>query len=97
MPDHLIDKLGINDLSSPVVIGGIGGATLVRFGTVDLTIGQEAASFRWLAYVGFCSHLMPVFGLKGFLQFFTATFDGRRHHLDLSPNGTAIPPAFPGP
>ncbi len=97
LPDYLIANSGISELSGPVPIGGIGGLTLARFGTVELEISQGQESSRWLAYVGFCAHPMPIFGLKGFLQFFTATFDGRRHHLDLSPNGTAIPPVFSAP
>jgi hypothetical protein len=97
LPDYLIARLGVAGLSGYVVIGGIGGATLARFGTVDLEIGQGQTSSRWSARVGFYSHPVPVFGLKGFLQFFTATFNGRRHHLDLVSNGTALPPTFPAP
>jgi hypothetical protein len=97
LPDHLIAQLGLNNLSGPIVIGGIGGATLARYGTVDLEITQGATSFGWSAHVGFSSHPGALFGLKGFLQFFTATFDGRLHHLDLSPNGTAISATIPTP
>jgi hypothetical protein len=97
LPDYLVARLGVAGLSGPVVIGGIGGATLARFGTVDLELSQGQASTRWSARVGFSSHPGPVFGLKGFLQFFTATFHGRRHHLDLRPNGTAPPPGFTAP
>jgi hypothetical protein len=92
LPEYLVASLGITGLSGPVVIGGIGGATLARFGTVDLEISQGQASVKWSARVGFSSHNAPLFGLKGFLQFFTATFNGRRHYLDLLPNGTALPP-----
>ena len=95
LPERLVAILGITDLSGPLVICGVGGAMLVRYGTVDLDIYQGQASFRWAARVGFSSHPDALFGLKGFLQFFTATFNGRRHYLDLLPNGTALPPAFP--
>jgi hypothetical protein len=95
LPDRLIASLGITDLTGPLVIGGVGGATLVRFGTVDLEINQGQTSIRWAARVGFSLHPNALFGLKGFLQFFTAKFNGRRHYLDLLPNGTALPSALP--
>jgi hypothetical protein len=97
LPDYLIATLGVIGLSMPIPIGGIGGAALARYGTVDLEIGQKRASFRWAAYVGFYPHNVPVFGIKGFLQFFTATFNGRLRHLDLRSNGIAPPPGFPAP
>jgi hypothetical protein len=95
LPDYLVGSVGITGLSRPIPIDGIGGVTLARFVTVDLEIGEGPASYRWSAYDGFYSHRVPVFGLKGFLRCFKATFNGRRHHLDLIPNGTAAPPNFP--
>jgi hypothetical protein len=91
LPDHLIATLGVTGLHGHAAIAGIGGAALARFGIVDLSIGHGPDSFRWSAFVGFSPHPVPVLGLKGFLQFFKATFDGRRHQLDLTPNGTAPP------
>jgi hypothetical protein len=95
LPDYLVARLGVAGLSGPVVIGGIGGAILARFGSVDLEILRGQSSCCWSARVGFYPHPVPVFGLKGFLQYFRATFDGRRHLLDLIPNGTAPPRSFP--
>jgi hypothetical protein len=33
----------------------------------------------------------------GFLDYFTATFNGRRRHLTLTSNGTALAPMMPNP
>ena len=46
---------------------------------------------------GFSSAPPPVYGMKGFLQFFRATFHGRQRYLDLVPHGNAPPPTFPAP
>ncbi len=68
LPDALIPILGVaNNLSIAIPIGGIGGAVLARYGTVDLEIIQGSASSRWAAYVGSSSHRAPVFGIKRFL------------------------------
>ena len=91
--------IGVTGLSSPVLIDGIGGKVAVRFGTVDLEIGDGQTVYRWSAYVGFYdsnpSPGPPVLGLKGFLQYFTAIFDGQQRSLELVPNNLAAPPSFP--
>lgn len=97
LPDHLIVPLGIAGLSGPVLVGGIGGATLARFGRVDLEISRGPHSVRWSARVGFTPHPLPVLGLKGFLEYFTATFRGRQRVLRLQPNGSAPAPSLPVP
>jgi hypothetical protein len=97
LPDPLSADLGVTSLSAPVLIGGIGGVTYVRFGTVDMEVSDGSGSYRWSARVGFSPHPQPVLGIKGFLQFFTATFNGRLRRLDLRPNGMAPPPRFPVP
>lgn len=97
LPDHLATALGVVGLTAPVPIEGIGGGAFARFGVVDLELTDGRTTVRWAARVGFSTHPRPVFGHKGFLQFFRATFHGRRRHLDLVPNGTAPPPAFPAP
>ena len=76
---------------------GIGGATSAHYGTVDLEIREGPSIFRWSAYVGFYAEVDAILGHKGFLNVFTAIFDGRGHHLELTPNGTALPPAFSTP
>jgi hypothetical protein len=97
LPQQLAVALGVTSLTDPVPMGGVGGGNFARFGTVDLEIGDGKTVYRWSAYVGFSPHPLPLLGLKGFLQFFTAAFNGRRRHLDLVPNGTAVPPSFLGP
>jgi hypothetical protein len=97
LPHDLVTALGITGLSPPVNVGSLGGNILAEFGTVDLEISDGQATYRWAAYVGFHTSSLyrstPVVGLKGFLQFFTATFDGQFRHLDLVPNGLAAPPS----
>jgi hypothetical protein len=97
LPDFSIQDLGLTGLSEHIRIEGIGGISFVRYGLVDLEIREGAESLRWSARVGFYSGLIPVFGLKGFLQHFTARFNGRRNYLDLVPNGTAPHPRFAQP
>jgi hypothetical protein len=97
LPHDIVKALGITGLSPPVNIGGIGGSISAEFGTVDLEISDGRTAYRWRARVGFHSSRLdtctPVVGLKGFLQYFTATFDGRLHLLDLVPNGLAVSPS----
>ena len=97
LPDSLIPILGMGNLSVPIPVGGIGGVTLARYGLVDLEIAQGMTSYRWQAYVGFYSHSLPVFGMKGFLSCFNARLYGRLRYLDLVPNGFGLPPNFGQP
>jgi hypothetical protein len=97
LPHDMVAALGITGLSPPVNIGGIGGGIPAVFGTVDLEISDGWTTYRWRAHVGFHASSLyqstPVVGLKGFLQYFTATFDGQSRQLDLVPNGLAVPPS----
>lgn len=99
IPDHFAAAIGVNQLSNPVLINGVGGGAAARFGSVDLEISDGQNSYRWSAWIGFVSppHPPPLYGLRGFLRFFRAGFNGRRHYLDLTPLGNAPPPQFVGP
>src|SRR4051812_4962578 len=65
-----------------------GGAVVVRYGTVDLELRRRgAALFRWSARVAFHGGNRTLLGHAGLLDCFTATFNGRRRHVTLTPNG----------
>ncbi|MDR3638330.1 MAG: aspartyl protease family protein [Isosphaeraceae bacterium] len=100
IPDRFAAAIGVVNLSAPVSISGIGGGVVARFGSVDLEISDGQHSDRWSARVGFLIPPAPpatLYGIKGFLQFFRATFNGRRRYLDLIAQGNPPPPQFGGP
>jgi hypothetical protein len=53
-----------------------------------LKIADLREQREWRAWVGFTSVPLkyPLLGFAGFLQFFTATFDGEREQLELTVN-----------
>jgi hypothetical protein len=75
-----------------VIVGIDGGTTEVRYGTVDL----DLPGYRWSSRVGFHAGFHTILGHSGFLEHFTASFNGLRRHLTLTPNGTAPPPSGAG-
>jgi hypothetical protein len=71
-------------------ISGIdGGSFLVRYAQVDLELRASGESLRWSARVGFHPLERVVLGHSGFLDYFTASFNGRRRLLTLTANGQA--------
>ncbi len=94
IPNHIATAVGVVDVSDPVLISGIGGGAVARFGAVDLEISDGQTSYRWSASVAFSTSPLAVYGINGFLQFFRATFNGRHRFLDLVPQGQAPPPTF---
>jgi hypothetical protein len=94
VPDFEAGFLGVPlDESRRVPIEALGQGTTAIFETVDLEISGGTDTWRWSASVGFHSgtkyaHLM---GQNGFLQHFTASFDGLAHRVTLIPNGS-VPP-----
>ncbi len=65
-------------------------------GKVDLELQGSGQIFRWSITMGFIAFDKPenevaVLGHAGFLNFFSATFDGLNHSLELVPNSN-----FPG-
>jgi len=93
LPDYLIKTLGVVIVpGAQAVIAGLGGGTsVVRYGTVDL----EFPGYRWSARVGFHASFNTVLGHSGALEHFTATFNGGRRYVNLTPNGTAATPTLP--
>jgi hypothetical protein len=95
-PDYLIRVLGV--VIAPLdyaAVGGVGnGMELVRYGTIDLAIPGAGGGDRWSARVGFHAGHKVVLGHGGFLESFTASFNGRSRHLTLTPNGNARPSAY---
>jgi hypothetical protein len=88
-PDNLIRRLGVvlNPNEHAVIAGIEGSMTVVRYGMVDLEIPEQGGGYRWSARVGFHAGPRIVLGHCGFLEFFTASFNGRNRHLTLTPNG----------
>ena len=99
LPDQFIGPLGVvirpGDHATIVAIGG--GAVPVRYGDVDLDLRQRGEEFRWAARVAFHPGTRAILGHAGFLEYFTATFNGRRRHVTLTPNGAAPDPTIPNP
>lgn len=93
LPRSLADELNIPvDESHSQSIYGIGGAPLpaVR-GEIDLELIDQIEVYRWITTVWFISFPSPaeqevLLGHWGFLDYFTATFDGQRRELELVPN-----------
>ncbi len=94
-PDALIGPLGVvtRQVDQAVIVGIDGGTVLVRYASVELMLPGPGGDYRWSARVGFHPNLNAVLGHTGFLKHFTATFNGQRRHLRLTPNGTASPPS----
>ena len=93
LPDYLVTKLGVDMTRGEraVIVGIDGGSSLVRYGMVDLAL----PGYRWSARVGFHAGFHTILGHSGFLEYFTASFNGRRRSLTLTPNGTGPAPAVP--
>jgi hypothetical protein len=100
VPDIEAGFLGVPlDESRRVPIETLGQGTTAVFETVDLEISDGTATWRWSARVGFHdgTRYVYVMGQNGFLQHFTATFDGRNHRVTLMPNGSFPPACSPIP
>ena len=71
---------------------GPGGFT-IRYAEVTLRLTDGKEFREWPARVGFTAAPLKraLLGFAGFLQFFTATFDGHRERVELAAN-----PAYPG-
>jgi hypothetical protein len=97
IPERFIGRLGVVILPGDyAATGGIEGSmALVRYGTIDLAIPGAGGDYRWSAKVGFHAGEKVVLGHGGFLEYFTANFNGRGRHLTLTPNGNARPSIFP--
>jgi hypothetical protein len=61
---------------------------LCRYTPVQLRITDGIETYEWLATVGFVAARLhyALLGQAGFLQFFSAGFDGKAHFFTLTPN-----------
>ncbi|QDV32267.1 pepsin/retropepsin-like aspartic protease family protein [Tautonia plasticadhaerens] len=98
IPDRFLGPLGVRVASGGgATIGSVGGAVPVRYGTVDLELRRRGRSHCWSALVGFYAGNRVILGHTGFLEYVTASFNGQRRSLTLTPNGTAPPPTMSSP
>lgn len=94
-PRSLADKLGIpvDDSVSQAIFGISGTPLRAAPADTELELTDGVESYRWTATALFVSFPRPadqqtLFGHKGFLEYFTASFDGERRELELIPNST---------
>lgn len=95
VPVRIADDLGIDlhPSTGPDLVT-LGGEKLpVHIGEIEIEVGDAEESVRWLAAVHFfdfasAEHETLVFGHAGFLDYFTAVFDGLWATLTLTPNAT---------
>jgi hypothetical protein len=94
--DAVAVALGI-DLSQgeqrSIALAGRPQPLLCRYATVQLRISDGAETLEWPATVGFVAARLhyALLGQAGFLQFFSADFDGEARNVTLTPK-----PSFPG-
>src|SRR3989344_3423161 len=68
-----------------------GHAVEVFMGEITLELRQGQDYYHWTTAIGFASvtgsmHEGALLGHEGFLEYFTATFDGKKRELSLKPN-----------
>lgn len=95
LPRSIGDRVGATiDETVPLPVTGIGGQTLQGFsGDIHIEVRQGAELYRWRQRVRFASFARPedeitILGHVGFLNYFTATFNGKKREITLKANGT---------
>jgi len=94
--DAVAAALGI-DLSHAeqrsIALAGRPQPIVCRYAPVQLRISDGVETFEWPATVGFVAGRLhyALLGQAGFLQYFSAEFDGGNHIVTLTPK-----PSFPG-
>lgn len=93
LPRRVADVIGIQlDANASRKISGVTGHSVpIEMGRVTLSITDGRESYEWHVEVGFVALSLSmdegaILGHEGFLDFFTATFDGKKHELALKPN-----------
>jgi predicted aspartyl protease len=93
LPFSLAEVLGVElDRELTSIAAGISGDALtIHYGEVQFQISQESETISWSALVGFVEFgssddELIVLGHGGFLDYFTATFNGELAELDLVAN-----------
>jgi len=93
LPARLVDELGVTTVatSGPGVDAFAGGNVAVSAAEVTLALSDGEDQVRWTTDVLCCRFARPedemvILGYQGFLEYFTATFDGENCELELVPN-----------
>jgi predicted aspartyl protease len=93
LPRSIAEPLGIAlDDNAHGRFRGVGGhVVIVVYGSVEIEVATTSQELRWSATVAFLDDGPgAILGRTGFLEFFTATFNGNQRHVTLTPN-TAFP------
>jgi Aspartyl protease len=90
VPRSYMTKLGI-DPGERAKLGTAAGHLNVSLGTLDIEIQSGRTVYSWTARVGFSPRAdnLALLGHAGFLDYFTAIFNGSSRQVTLRPNGTA--------
>jgi hypothetical protein len=90
LPRFIAGRIGVDlDPDTQARFRGVGGHVVTdTHGLVELEVGSGHRALRWPATVAFLDRGSLIFGHVGFLQYSTASFNGRRSHVTLTPNGT---------
>jgi len=97
VPRSYFHKLGMSVAPTERVrLRTVSGTVDVLLGTLDLELRSERAKYRWSAQVGFVPRAdnLVLLGHAGFLDHFSATFDGLRKCVTLKPRGIFPAPVF---
>jgi hypothetical protein len=93
VPVNLLRNLGLTPRDAATLATAAGPLQMI-IGAIDIELRSGRTICRWSARVGFVPRAdnKVLLGHDGFLDHFTATFDGFRKRVTLRPNGT-----FPAP
>src|SRR5271157_5092344 len=88
--DAVATALGINLSGAPqraISLAGRPQPVICRYSHVELRISDGIETFEWPATVGFVAARLhySLLSQAGFLQFFSADFDGEAHFVTLTP------------
>ena len=96
LPWTAVDRLGVQLLPGRAVdIEGVGGSVVAMFGWVDFEFHGSQGLIRWSHLCVFTTSHHTLFGLRGFLEYFVARFDGVKHDIRLQFRGKAPRPGSP--
>ncbi len=92
LPLFVAGRVGVEiDPEAQARFRGVGGHLVtVTYGRVELEVGSGFRAVRWPATVAFLDSGIPILGHEGFLQYYTASFNGHRGHVTLTPNDTLL-------
>ncbi len=89
-PEAVAARVGIDLTGAPSrTAAGVGRVPApLRYAEVTLRLTDGVEFREWRAWVGFTAAALrqPLLGYAGFLQFFTAVFDGEHEEVELTVN-----------